>query len=132
MQIVKLIAVDYSPLKIQSGIKSLTYEPQQIMQLILGDNGSGKSSLFNILSFSVPDKSAFDADGYRELHVKDDNHYYRLVDDYSGRSPHHEFWVDDVNLNDGYTQTIQKRVMLQALKLLAIYPQYLIGKTAFL
>lgn len=131
MQIVKLIVVDYSPLKIQSGIKRLTYEPQQIMQLILGDNGSGKSSLFNILSFSVPDKTAFDENGYRELHLKDDDHYYRLIDDYSGRSPHHEFWVDDLNLNDGYTQTVQKELCGKHLNYSSFIHNILSGKLRF-
>lgn len=131
MQIVKLISVDYSPIKIQSGIKRLVYEPQQIMQLILGDNGSGKSSLLKILSFATPDKNDFDSEGYRELHAKDDNHYYKIINDFTGRSPHHEFWVDDHNLNDGYTQTVQNELISKHLNYSNFIHQILSGKLRF-
>jgi DNA repair exonuclease SbcCD ATPase subunit len=130
--IVELILQGYVPLSYSSGINRIVYKPKQYMQLILGDNGSGKSSLLLALSLAPLDKNLFYNDGYRALTVKDtEGNIYRLISDYSGKSPKHEFWLNDDNLNPGGTGSVQKELVEHHLKYTTFIHKILSGKSSF-
>lgn len=77
-------------------------------QLILGTNGSGKSSVLRELFPTVPNKSGFERDGFKELTLIHDNINYRLT--YSPTEGH-QFFRDNEQLNRSMTNEIQKELI---------------------
>ncbi|AXH70743.1 SbcC-like protein [Vibrio phage BONAISHI] len=127
----KLILRDFIPTKIGSGIKEIIFEPRQDLQLIIGDNGSGKSALLSAFSLSPLDRKLFDENGYRELILNDNGITYRLVSDYSHKTPKHEFWEEDVNLNPGGTGAVQNDLVIAKFNYTKFIHSILSSKTSF-
>lgn len=98
------------------GIETLEINPSTKTQIILGTNGSGKSSLLRI-GFTVmpPVAKDFvkDAGGYKILHCVGNGHEYELRTMFTGKSPEHWFIVDGENLNEGFTGSTQKELIKQ-------------------
>lgn len=98
------------------GIETLEINPSMKTQIILGTNGSGKSSLLRI-GFTVmpPNAKDFvkDAGGYKILHCIGNGHEYELRTMFTGKSPEHWFIVDGENLNEGFTGSTQKELIKQ-------------------
>jgi energy-coupling factor transporter ATP-binding protein EcfA2 len=95
------------------GINSITITPTTKTQIVLGTNGSGKSSLLK-LGFSViphDNKDDFLAGGYKEVHCLHKGKEYVLRTDYPGKSPVHSFICDDEELNPGHTGAVQKELV---------------------
>ena len=76
MKILKLILKNYNRLFLNN-IKTLELTPSKKINLILGTNGSGKSSLIQETSPMPFDKNEF-ADGYKEFHAEHNNKIYIL------------------------------------------------------
>jgi len=76
--------------------------------LILGTNGSGKSSVLRELFPTAPTKSGFVGDGFKELTLNHDNSEYKLT--YSPTEGH-QFFRDHAQLNTGMTNDIQKELI---------------------
>lgn len=74
MKIVKLILQNYNRLFLNN-IEKLDFTPSKKINLIIGTNGSGKSSLLKELSPLPFDKKDF-TDGYKEVHIEHNNKYY--------------------------------------------------------
>lgn len=105
MKIDKLILHKCDRFPLTSGT-TLIYTPEQKMQLILGTNGSGKSSLLSFLTPLPPDiKNDFKEGGYKEIHITHEGHTYKLI---SGRlgARRHEFICDGEELNQGHTKRV--------------------------
>jgi DNA repair exonuclease SbcCD ATPase subunit len=129
--IAELILKGFIPFS-YSGISEVKYTPEQIMQIIIGTNGSGKSSLLRALSLAPMDAKEFVRGGYRELTTKPHNgHIYKMVSDYSSKTPKHEFWRDDTNLNQGGTGTVQKELVESHFGYTAFHHRLLTGKLKF-
>lgn len=96
------------------GIETLEINPSMKTQIVLGTNGSGKSSLLRI-GFTVvaPQASDFLKDGYKILHCIGNGHEYELRTIFTGKSPEHWFIVDGENLNEGFTGATQKELIKQ-------------------
>lgn len=112
MKLIYMYLKGYKPLSL-SDIETFEYTPDKDWQLILGSNGSGKSSILRAASPNVSDKKEFRKDGIKITHWLDaDGSVYKLRSDY-GNSPKHSFIkcadIDDegYELNDGNTVTIQ-------------------------
>ena len=78
------------------------------LQVVLGTNGSGKSSLLRQLSPSPPIRTHFGPNGYKELIVEHRGSVFRIVSDFSRKEAPHEFWDDNTNLNEGGTTDVQR------------------------
>ncbi|CAH0447967.1 SbcC-like subunit of palindrome specific endonuclease [Vibrio phage vB_VpaM_sm033] len=126
----KLYLYGYIPLTF-CGTMQVTYTPKALLQIIIGTNGSGKSSLLRALSLAPLDKSDFMKGGVRELEATFHEKQYRLVSHYKGGAPHHEFWVDGENLNPGGTSAVQKQLTESHLGYTAFHHKLLTGKLAF-
>ena len=89
-----------------SQIDFFRIEPQKDLQLILGTNGSGKSSILYEM-FPLPaNNTDFKTDGYKELIVNHNNITYRLL----SKNKTHSFTRNEEELNPGGTITIQEEL----------------------
>lgn len=96
-------------------IKSLTLTHKEVLYLILGSNGSGKSSLFELLSLLPPEKSDFKKNSRLEFIVELDSSIYEIK--YKiGKTVTADFIKDGVELNKGHTITVQRDLIKTYLK----------------
>lgn len=94
-----------------TGIKKLILKPNEIIQLILGTNGSGKSSLMNELTPLPPDQNNYQSkEGYKIIHLTHQNKRYVLTSRFGVNHPH-SFEVDGEEHNDGGTITVQRELV---------------------
>ncbi|BDH16659.1 MAG: hypothetical protein [Bacteriophage sp.] len=111
MHILSLILHKYIRLSF-SGIETIEYTPNTATQIIIGTNGSGKSSLLNELSPLPPNKNDMQAGGYKQIKIEHRGQTYTLTSRYE-KSVKHSFihHVDsatDIELNEGGTGAAQK------------------------
>jgi len=97
-----------------SDIKSLTVNLDNPYQVILGTNGSGKSSLLRELSPIPGDPKDYLKGGRKEIHIDHNGLQYILTSTYNGSKHHHSFLQGDEEKNDGGTITVQKELVKQA------------------
>lgn len=101
MFISRLELVNYKRMS-GSGITRFVFTPdeQYALQMVLGTNGSGKSSLMNEFWPLPGAESDFGTNGRKEIDIEYKGKFYELVSSFEGK-PRHEFKVDGVDLNDG-------------------------------
>lgn len=92
--------------------KSIRLKPTSVVQMILGTNGSGKSS-FMELCFSplTPSANDFDENGYWEFICSVDGSRYELSADYDKKK--YSFIKDGEHLNQSRTITVQDTLVEQ-------------------
>lgn len=90
-----------------SNISSFEYSPSSPMQLIIGSNGSGKSSLLSELTPVPANHKQFIKGGYKEVVCRHESSVYVLKSTYNTGTGSHSFVKDGVELNDGGTFVIQ-------------------------
>jgi len=95
-----------------NGIKKFVMKPNQPVQLILGTNGSGKSSLMGELTPLPAEQSNYHKDGYKIIHITKGNNKYILKSELGVSHPH-SFILNDQELNDGGTITVQREFVRQ-------------------
>lgn len=115
MKITHVTLCDYNRLLRVSRIReiSIDFESNNI-QLILGSNGSGKSSLMHELFPFPPTKPSFGKSGFKSLSLQHNGVDYKLT--YEPGSGH-QFFTDGKNLNIGGTNEIQKDLIREHLGL---------------
>lgn len=128
----KLILKHYNRLML-SDINYFEITFTDIMQLILGRNGSGKSSVLAELTPYPPHHSDFPKSGGGEKHFycHNDHHQYVLTAAFNGGSGHHEFWCDGENLNPGRTRPVQIELVETHFGLTREITDILLGVTTF-
>lgn len=92
--------------------KSFKMTLSEKIQLILGTNGSGKSSLMEELSPLPAVASNYSRDGYKIIEITHNKAHYRLGS-YFSPSQRHSFIKNGIELNEGGTITIQKDLVRQ-------------------
>lgn len=94
------------------GIETLVIKPSRKVQVVLGTNGSGKSSLLKI-GFSVlpAERSDFEQGGYQKTTVLHNGGTYELSTHFEGKSPVHSFVLDGEELNQGGTGAVQRELV---------------------
>lgn len=113
-----------------SGIFDFELNSESIYQIIIGTNGSGKSSILDELSPLPATPNQYTKGGMKEIELTHRGHQYRLVSDFSSNS--HYFYQDnDTNLNDGKTITVQKALVEKWFGLTTDIQELLIGVTTF-
>lgn len=111
MRIVSLILKGYKRLALR-GITLFEYMPKQDMQLILGTNGSGKSSVMREMSPLPANPSDYFKDGSKEIIIEHRGVTYTLTSVFMPKNEH-RFIVNSQNLNKGGTITVQKELVKQ-------------------
>lgn len=96
-------------------INSFTIRPTELIQLILGTNGSGKSSLLRELTWLPSEKNAYRKEGGKVIEGEHRGHIYRTESfPWSGK---HYFYKDGENLNPGGTAAVMKEMVKKELGL---------------
>lgn len=131
MQFVKLILKGYVPLSLRN-INYFEYTITSIWQLIIGTNGSGKSSVMRQLSPLPAEKNDFNVPGGKEVYFRHHGKNYKAISDFT-RGNHHELWDldEEVNLNPGRTQTVQKQLVKKLFGLTPELMDVLLGQELF-
>lgn len=105
MKILKLELYKYNRFTLK-GITYFKYEPQTTIQIILGANGCGKSSLLKELSPLPASHQEFEKDGYKKILILHNSSTYELLSDFSIKGNKFSFLKDDKELNPGYTVSV--------------------------
>lgn len=109
MRIQKLELVGYKRLLL-GNIQSIILVPTSIYQVIIGTNGSGKSSLLRELSPLPASPHDYLSGGSKTIHIEHRGHSYILTSEFTKGSKHF-FIKDGEDLNSGNTITVQKELV---------------------
>lgn len=130
MVIKKLILHNYKRFFLNN-ISTLEYTPESNIQVILGSNGSGKSSLFKELSpLPAEIKKNYNEGGYKEIHIEHHNSTYVLTSGKTAPSKH-SFIKDDIELNDGGTRAVQLELVKEHFNITPPLMELLLGVENF-
>ncbi|MNB58426.1 hypothetical protein D3C87_331780 [compost metagenome] len=119
------------------GIDTLRINPSLKTQIVLGTNGSGKSSLLKV-GFSVlpGDKDDFEKGGYKYVKVLNNGRVYELRSEYAGKAMSHSFkvWLNDEEfeeLNEGHTGAVQRELVREHFGMTSSLHNVLTGQLKF-
>ncbi len=87
-------------------------EPTNDIILILGANGSGKSSILRECSPLPGSKQDYGEGGYKEIEIQHKKSTYLLRSDFTD-GQHHSFLKDQTELNASHTVSVQKELVKQ-------------------
>lgn len=111
MKIVRLEVYGFKRMMLNN-IKHFVYTPTSTHQLILGTNGSGKSSILSELSPLPGHHSNYTKDGYKKITLLHAGRTYQL--DSIFKTNKHSFVIDDgEDLNPGGTASAQLELVMQ-------------------
>ena len=105
MKILKLILRGYTRLQLKQ-ITEFVYTPTDTIQIIIGTNGSGKSSILEELSPLPADSKYYFKGGCKEIWIAKGGNTYVLKSSFEKKDSH-SFMENDIELNDGGTVTVQ-------------------------
>jgi energy-coupling factor transporter ATP-binding protein EcfA2 len=99
-----------------SGVENFEMEVGNPLVIILGTNGSGKSSLLDVLNPLPATRMEFGDGGFKEILLESRGSTYLLRSDFHGKSGHHSFIKDHgEDLNPGGTSTVQRELVAKHL-----------------
>lgn len=125
MRITKLILEGYVRL-LYAGIKRVVYTPESEYQLIIGTNGSGKSSLVSELSPLPASKQDYLSGGLKHVELDHNGVHYVLISDFRVGNKH-TFICNNEVLNDEGTGATQKELVFEHFKYTTELHQLLTG-----
>lgn len=114
-----------------NNIEYLEYAPENKIQLILGTNGSGKSSLLSELSPLPGNKDFYHKEGYKLITIEHRNALYVLKSSFETSGNRFSFKKDDEELNPGGTITVYKELVRQHFNVTQDVHDLLTGVTTF-
>lgn len=100
------------------------------LQIILGTNGSGKTSLLEQISPIPPNPKDFLENGSKKIIIEDNNSHYELLF-YNENGPRFEFIRDGENLNQRRSITVQKELVKKYFNYSNSTQNLLMGKESF-
>jgi hypothetical protein len=121
----------------RSNIQEFEWTPTKQLMIMIGSNGSGKSSIMEELSpLPTPSKAARGADnfspgGQKEFHCYHNGSLYVLLSEYGHGTGKHSFIRDDEELNSGGTFKIQEDLCLQEFGLTREFHEICTGRMKF-
>jgi len=90
-----------------NNINTILYRPEQKIQIILGTNGSGKSSLLRVATVLPADlKNDYNENGYFYIKVEHNNNIYEVSSGYKQKN-RHSFMLNGEELNQAGIKKIQ-------------------------
>lgn len=93
-----------------NNITKIKLKPESTLQLILGSNGSGKSSLSGEINPLPYDKSMYGEDGYKEIIISYKKRKFVISSGKLGVNKH-SFKIDNIEFNTGYTKKVQLQLV---------------------
>lgn len=103
---------------------------KEIVQIILGTNGSGKSAiLFEMTPLPANHKNYYKG-GKKRILMTHQGKVYELISDFN-EGQNHYFWVDGVNLNIGRTVTVQKELVKEHFNTTTETHELMLGEELF-
>lgn len=130
MRIDKLILTGYKRFRLRQ-IHRLEYTPSKKTQVILGSNGSGKSSLMEELSPLPANSKDFDKGGGKEIWIHHRGKDYYLASLFTEEGNRFIFSVDGENQNPGLTVTVYRDLVKSHFNYTKEIHQLLVGKVYF-
>lgn len=130
MKIISLELKGYNRLALR-GINYVKYTPESIMQLIIGSNGSGKSSLMKELSPLPAIPAEFQKDGFKSIEITSNGHHYLLQSIFSPQGNKFHFIKDGVEINEGHTVTVYKDLCKIEFGITQEVMNFLLGEKGF-
>lgn len=109
MHLLKLCLEGYRRFAL-TGIRHLTWTPSSRYQVILGSNGSGKSSLMSECSPLPASQADYLKGGKKTAYYEHEGHQYILTSSFASKAEH-SFKRDGVDLNTGGTVSIQLQLI---------------------
>lgn len=114
-----------------AGINEIELTPDSRQQLILGTNGSGKSTLLDAMSPLPASPGDYIKGGYKETRWKNEFHTYVLRSSFVRGEHPHSFLMDGVELNEGGTLMIQRKLVEQYFKYTTDLHELMLGNVKF-
>lgn len=111
-------------------IRHFKIELKELVQLILGTNASGKSSILYELSPLPANHKSYHKGGKKRILISHLNKTYELISDFADGQDHY-FIVDGENLNVGRTVTVQKELVKEHFGLTVEIHEVLLGYEQF-
>lgn len=105
MKILKLILKGYTRLQLNH-IAEFVYTPTDPIQIIIGTNGCGKSSILEELSPLPAESKYYFKGGSKEIWIAKGKNTYVIKSSFEKKDTH-SFIENDIELNDGGTVTVQ-------------------------
>jgi recombinational DNA repair ATPase RecF len=130
VKITKLVLKKYKRL-MMSNIQYVEFNPSKTMQLLIGSNGSGKSSILEELTPIPAHHAGFLKGGVKEIHLTHGTSVYALVSVYEHGTGKHSFIKDGEELNTGGTFAIQRELVEQEFRLNRNIHELFTGLTTF-
>lgn len=96
-----------------SNIQSFEWTPTKNLLIMIGSNGSGKSSIMDELSPIPSRHSNFEKGGEKEFHCSHNGSRYVLLSKYGHGTGNHSFMRDNVEMNTGGTFKVQEDLCYQ-------------------
>ena len=109
MKYTKIILQHFLPFQF-ANISHFEWDIKSDVNIIIGTNGSGKTSLLNELHPFASRSNLFAEDGYKELHIEHNNSNYILSSKFS-KSKIHSFIMNNKELNESGLSTIQNELV---------------------
>ena len=129
MKITNLELFRYNRLKL-TNIELFVYNPTEPLQLILGTNGSGKTSLMLEMSPLPALHTDYGDNGYKKITLEKNKDIYVLTSSFKHKHEH-SFIKNGVELNPGFTITVQKELVKQEFSLTQEIHELLISQSSF-
>lgn len=129
MKYPKLILDGYNRMALNV-FQNFTIEPTAPVQLILGTNGSGKSSLVGEFTPMPAEASDFSKDGRKVIYVNEKGSEYVLTSTFAPGT-RHSFVKDGEELNKGGTVSVQKELVFKEFGIDAEIHKLLVGRSKF-
>lgn len=111
-------------------IKKIKIDFDNLIQIILGKNGSGKSKLLKEISPLPAIPKDYEKKGYKIYECEYNGHQYKLVSDFSSKKPH-SFLKDGEELNAGGTISVQREIVQRELRYTNEVHDLILGKMKF-
>jgi len=130
MIIKKLILSGYKRMFLNN-IEKIEYTPEMPIQILLGGNGSGKSSLLRELTPLPADlKKDYKEDGYKQIEITNNNKEYLITSGVVGKGKH-SFRVNGEELNQAGIRKIQLQLVEEHFGLTPQIHEILLGNVLF-
>lgn len=115
---------------VKRGVSTIRYTPEHDIQVIVGSNGSGKTSLLKELSPLPAKSSDYTSDGYKLIHL-DSSHGKCILSSHFSPKQRHSFILNDEECNPGGTFVVQKDLVKRYFNIDEKIQKLLLGKIDF-
>lgn len=88
-----------------NNINLIRIEPKHSIQLILGRNGSGKSSCLREITPLPSSHTQYEAGGHKILELTHRNHTYQVINRFDGKHSNYQLFKDGIDVFEGSTAT---------------------------